>query len=101
MLRSFENYNANYTYDRYNYRANVDVDDPTTIGLNRRRVAKKHQPNGYGSNIWQYITCVLFSSPGIVDGHHHSELGDFIPCSGLSGISSTTVTATTKTFQTP
>ena len=93
MLRSFENYNANYTYDRYNYRANVDVDvTPTTLlGLNiGGRVAKKHQPNGYGSNIWQYITwCTPFSGPGIVDGHLTiPELGDFIPISsGLSGIS--------------
>lgn len=93
MLKSFENYNANYTYDRYNYRANVDVDvTPTTLlRLNMGgRVGKKRQPNGYGSNIWQYITwCTPFSSPGFVDGHYTTpQLGDFIPINaGMSGIS--------------
>lgn len=93
MLKSFENYNSNYTYDRYNYRANVDIDvTPTTLmRLNMGgRVGKKHQPNGYGSNIWQYITwCTPFSSPGFIDGHYtQPQLGDFIPISsGMSGIS--------------
>lgn len=93
MLKSFENYNANYTYDRYNYRGNVDIDlTPTTLlKLNMGgRVGKKHQPNGYGSNIWQYITwCTPFSSPGFVDGHYTEPvLGDFIPINtGMSGIS--------------
>jgi TonB-linked SusC/RagA family outer membrane protein len=92
MLKSFENYNANYTYNRYNYRANVDVDvTPTTLlKLNiGGRVGKRHEPNGYGSNIWQYITwCTPYSSPGFVDGHYTTPaLGDYIPIGGgMSGL---------------
>lgn len=92
MLKSFENYNANYTYNRYNYRANVDVDiTPTTLlKINiGGRVGIRHEPNGYGSNIWQYITwCTPYSSPGFVDGHFTKPiLGDFIPIdTGLSGV---------------
>lgn len=101
MLRSFENYNSNYTYNRYNYRANVDIDvTPTTLlKLNiGGRVGKKHEPQGYGSNIWQYITwCTPFSSPGFVDenenlvrkGGYYTKpnLGNYIPIStGLSGL---------------
>lgn len=92
MLKSFENYNANYNYNRYNYRANVDVDlSPSTllkINLGGR-VGKRREPNGYGSNIWQYITwCTPYSSPGFVDGHYTKPvLSDFIPIDpGLSGI---------------
>lgn len=92
MLKSFENYNSNYTYNRYNYRSNVDIDvSPTTLlSINiGGRVGKNHEPNGYGSNIWQYITwCTPFSSPGFVDGHYTTPvLGDFIPIgSGMSGL---------------
>ena len=92
MLKSFENYNSNYTYNRYNYRANVDVDvTPTTLlKLNiGGRVGKRHEPNGYGSNIWQYITwCTPYSSPGFVDSHYTTPaLGDYIPIGGgMSGL---------------
>lgn len=92
MLKSFENYNSNYTYDRYNYRANVDFDITalTLLKINiGGRVGKSHKPNGYGSNIWQYITwCTPFSSPGFVDGHYTIPvLGDYIPIGGgMSGL---------------
>lgn len=87
MLKSFENYNSNYLYNRYNYRANVDVDiTPTTLlKLNiGGRVSQRHEPNGYGSNIWKYITwCTPFSSPGFIDGHYtRPVVGDYIPIGG-------------------
>lgn len=92
MLKSFENYNSNYTYNRYNYRANVDIDvTPTTqLKLNvGGRVGKRHEPQGYGSNIWQYITwCTPYSSPGFIDGHYtQPQLGNYIPIGGgMSGL---------------
>ena len=92
MLKSFENYNSNYTYNRYNYRANVDVDLTNTTQLKINiggRVGKRHEPNGYGSNIWQYITwCTPYSSPGFVDGHYTTpNLGPYIPIGGgMSGL---------------
>lgn len=89
MLKSFENYSSNYTYHRYNYRANVDVDlsKTTLLKINLGgRVGKRHEPNGYGSNIWQYITwCTPYSSPGLVDGHYtRPVVGDYIPIGGGS-----------------
>lgn len=92
MLKSFENYNSNYTYNRYNYRANVDIDLTNTTKLKINiggRVGKRHEPNGYGSNIWQYITwCTPYSSPGFVDGHYTTpNLGKYIPIGGgMSGL---------------
>ena len=92
MLKSFENYNSNYTYNRYNYRANVDVDLTNTTQLKINiggRVGKRHEPNGYGSNIWQYITwCTPYSGPGFVDGHYTTpNLGPYIPIGGgMSGL---------------
>lgn len=92
MLKSFENYNSNYTYNRYNYRANVDIDLTNTTQLKINiggRVGKRHEPNGYGSNIWQHITwCTPYSSPGFVDGHYTTpNLGPYIPRGGgMSGL---------------
>ena len=91
MLKSFENYNANYNYNRYNYRANVDIDVTSTTQLKINiggRVGKRHEPNGYGGNIWQYITwCTPYSSPGMIDGHYTvPHVGNYIPIGGgMSG----------------
>lgn len=73
IMKRFDlKYNPNYTYDRYNYRANVDINaTPTTkVRLNiGGRVGVNHEPNTY--DLWNNILwCTPFSSAGIVDGHY-------------------------------
>lgn len=77
ILKKLESlpYNNNYSYDRYNYRANLDYKlTPTTsmkfnIGGN---IGKTQQPNVIEDipNIWVYTTVwtVPMSGPGILDG---------------------------------
>ncbi|WP_444104199.1 SusC/RagA family TonB-linked outer membrane protein [Bacteroides sp.] len=63
------NYNNNYAYTRYNYRANLDVNltRTTTLKFNMGGiVGNQRQPN---SEIWKQFTYSYpFFSPGVVDG---------------------------------
>ena len=66
------NYNNNYEYTRYNYRANLDVNltKSTVLKLNIGGiVGVKNAPN-YHEEFWSYLmaTSAPFSSPGVVDG---------------------------------
>lgn len=62
-------YNNNYNYSRYNYRANLDVNltSTTTLKFNMGGiVGSRHEPV---QNIWKnFPTTWPFSSPGLVDG---------------------------------
>lgn len=62
-------YNNNYAYSRYNYRANLDVNltSTTTLKFNMGGiVGNKREPT---SEIWQQFSWSQpFSSPGIIDG---------------------------------
>lgn len=93
IMKKFDlNYNPNYEYNRYNYRANVDIDatETTNIKINiGGRVGVTHEPQTY--NIWENIMwCTPFSSAGIVDGHYIlSSKGNnkYIPIEpGLDGL---------------
>lgn len=73
ILKRFDmTYNPNYTYNRYNYRGNVDIDITNTTNLKINLggiVGRKNEPTTY--NLWQNIMwCTPFSSPGFVDGHY-------------------------------
>lgn len=94
IMKKFDmNYNPNYRYDRYNYRANVDIDASRTTKIRINlggRVGVSHEPQTY--NIWENIMwCTPFSSAGIVDGHYiMSSKGNnkYIPIEqGLDGLS--------------
>ena len=65
-------YNANYTYTRYNIRANLDIDvtKTTTIKLTLGEiVGNKRQPLGGSQGTWESLGISQpFSSPGIIDG---------------------------------
>lgn len=94
IMKKFDlNYDPNYKYDRYNYRANVDIDATSTTKIKINiggRVGVTHEPQTY--NIWENIMwCTPFSSAGIVDGHYIlSSNGNnkYIPIEpGLDGLS--------------
>lgn len=65
-----ESYDPNYTYKRFNYRSNADVDLSKTTLLKVNiggRVGTRNEPNTY--DIWKNIMwCTPFSSPGFVEG---------------------------------
>ena len=93
IMKKFDlTYNPNYTYNRYNYRANVDIDLTGTTNLKINlggRVGTTHEPNTY--NIWENLMwCTPFSSAGIVDGHYilsSGGNGKYIPMEGgLDGL---------------
>ncbi len=76
IFRSFdEGYNANFTYNRYNYRANLDIDvTPTTlmkINLGGR-VEDTHEPNYKGNSLSDFYSALTLSLPfagvGLYDG---------------------------------
>lgn len=81
IFRSFDKgYNANFTYNRYNYRANLDIDiTPTTlIKVNLGgRLEDTHEPNCKDSNFYQALTNSLpFAGVGLYEGkwiRAHSE----------------------------
>lgn len=71
MLKQYyESYDSNFTYDRYNFRANVDVNITPTTVLSANvgaRVGVQSAPNNY--DIWRNIMwCTPFASAGFVDG---------------------------------
>ncbi len=77
LLKQFKgmDYDNNYKYKRYNYRANLDFDATKTttlkIGIGGR-VGNRNEPmiNDKVNSIWTLINQTTpFSSPGIVDGH--------------------------------
>ena len=93
IMKKFDlTYDPNYTYNRYNYRANVDVDITKTTNLKVNlggRVGTTHEPQTY--NLWENIMwCTPFSSAGIVDGHYivsSGGNGKYIPMEGgLDGL---------------
>lgn len=63
-------YNNNYNYSRYNYRANLDINltRTTTMKFNMGGiVGNKHEPT---QEIWKQLSwSAPFGSPGVVDGH--------------------------------
>lgn len=93
-----QDYNYGYQYERFNYRANLDLDvaKSTTISFNvAGNVSNADKPNtGQGSSglIMTMYQATPFSSPGIVDGKYVSTSTDYsdgvtLPFVGGSGLS--------------
>lgn len=73
-------YNNNYNYSRYNYRANLDVNLTSTTALKFNMggiVGNRREPT---QQIWQHFSSTWpFSSPGLVDGHKVIHQGNRYP----------------------
>ena len=74
LFKQFEglNYNNNYSYSRYNYRANLDVNltPSTTLKFNMGGIVGSQRDPGKAGSVWQQLSWTQpFSSPGEVDGH--------------------------------
>ena len=64
-------YNNNYNYTRYNYRANLDVNltRTTTLKFNMGGIVGNQRDPGKSGDIWKQLTWTQpFSSPGVIDG---------------------------------
>lgn len=84
LKRFYESYNPNYKNNRYNYRANLDINvtKSTTLklGLGGRLETKKDPKFGEQNNLWMEILRVQpFSSPGFVDGNLVQIKNRYIP----------------------
>lgn len=82
MLKRFEEtYNPNYTYSRYNYRSNLDIDvtKTTLVKVNiGGRVGVTNEPKN--SDLWRSIIWGQpFGGPGIVDGKYVKSSDYYIP----------------------
>ena len=81
IYNSFDDsYNANWQYNRFNYRANLDIDVTKTTLLKINlggRVEKRHEPNIKESTFWNLLQFSLpFAGVGLYDGmwvRSHSE----------------------------
>lgn len=91
ILKQFNSlpYDNNYRYDRYNYRANLDIKLTGTtamklnIGGNLGKVKEPRVLEGI-SNAWVYaqVWAVPFSGPGIMDGKRTLIPTDMVPMEG-------------------
>lgn len=90
MLKRFEEtYNPNYTYSRYNYRSNLDIDvtNTTLVKVNiGGRVGVTNEPKN--SDLWRSIIWGQpFGGAGIVDGKYVKSSDYYIPLSKEDGLS--------------
>ena len=70
LKKHYETFDPNWSYDRFNYRTNVDVNltSTTLMRLNiGGRLGGRREP--VNEDLWRTVMwCVPFSSPGFVDG---------------------------------
>jgi len=81
MLKDFDqlDYDNQFSYNRYNYRANLDIDvTPTTLfKINIGGViGDKHEPIGHSDGLWRQVNWASpFASPGLSKDGYPIELG--------------------------
>lgn len=71
LIKNFGNDSEGYGYDRYNYRANLDIDVSKTTTLKLGiggTIGNKKSPTKDEAGLWRSMNSLPFSSPGIVDG---------------------------------
>ena len=73
LKKFYESYDPNYKNNRYNYRANLDINVTKTttlkLGLGGRLETRREPPFADVNNLWiQILRVQPFSSPGFVDG---------------------------------
>jgi TonB-linked SusC/RagA family outer membrane protein len=85
-------YDYNFSYNRYNYRTNLDIDvtNTTKVGLTAGgRVGVTNQPNakdGMDQLFRLIYWSVPYSGPGIVDGRYLQSNNDYIPMQKKDGL---------------
>lgn len=90
ILKQFNTlpYDNNYRYDRYNYRANIDINltQSTTMKLGiGGTIGKQREPRTVeGGNPWVYaqVWATPFSGPGIINGRRTLVPNEMVPLGG-------------------
>lgn len=93
LLKKFEtlDYDNRYFYNRFNYRANLDIDlTKTTLAkINIGGVVgKRHQPRGHNDGLWRQINwSAPYSAPGMLteDGHPMAVGSGYLPVASKTG----------------
>ncbi len=76
LVKTFGDKDAGYDYNRFNYRANLDIDvtRTTTLKLSVGGIMGNKKASDTNNMIWQDINNAQpFSSPGIIDGKLYTE----------------------------
>lgn len=84
-------YDNQFSYNRFNYRANLDIDitKSTLLKLNiGGRVGITHEPRGHDDGFWRQVNWATpFSSPGLSpDGYITMVAEDYLPIQGKVGL---------------
>lgn len=84
LKRHYESYNPNWRTNRYNYRANIDIDvsKSTLLKVNIGGITEqRNEPNaGDQNNMWmEILRAQPFSSPGFIDGKMITNTNRYIP----------------------
>ncbi len=93
ILKDFDglDYDNNYSYNRFNYRTNLDIDVTATtkLALNVGGVfGKTHEPIEHGDGMWRQVNWAApYSSPGVIDGKN-VLVGSYFPVPVKSGLDS-------------
>ncbi|HKL32889.1 MAG TPA: TonB-dependent receptor, partial [Tangfeifania sp.] len=93
LFKTFDSqYDYNFSYNRYNYRTNLDVDvtETTKVSLTAGgRVGVTNEPNakdGMGQLFRLIYWSVPYSGPGIVDDKYLMSNNDYIPMQKKDGL---------------
>jgi TonB-linked SusC/RagA family outer membrane protein len=93
LFKTFDSqYDYNFSYNRYNYRTNLDIDvtNTTKMGITAGgRAGVTNQPNakdGMDQLFRLIYWSVPFSGPGIVDGKYLLSNNDYIPMQKKDGL---------------
>ena len=95
MIKQFDqlDYDNKFSYNRFNYRANLDIDitKTTLFKINiGGRVGTTHEPRGHSDGLWRQVNWATpFSSPGLSEDGYPIEVGKgYLPVVAKSGLAS-------------
>lgn len=93
MIKQFDqlDYDNKFSYNRFNYRANLDIDvtKTTLFKINiGGRVGVTHEPRGHSDGLWRQVNWASpFASPGLSEDGYPIELGKgYLPVAAKTGL---------------
>lgn len=93
MIKQFDqlDYDNKFSYNRFNYRANLDVDvtKTTLFKINiGGRVGITHEPRGHTDGLWRQVNWASpFASPGLSEDGYPIEIGNgYLPVAAKTGL---------------
>ena len=94
MIKQFDklDYDNKFSYNRFNYRANLDIDVTKTTLFKIHiggRVGVTHEPRGHSDGLWRQVNWASpFASPGLSKDGYPIEIGKgYLPVAPKTGLS--------------